>query len=198
MRFLETMGQSIGDFDVHDLNLNVQDMLFTYRVVPWMVRDKYLRIAGDRGPAGVSYFMDRSRPYGKDDCMIVTMLDPRVNRDQCDRLHAGLEEFLYVEAYRTVRLPLFDHQVELAIPALSMALTGKFDQVCDTAEKLGFVWLPPARRCALYERGDAAMVLYRDPVTEDFSFRLASSDLDELSRMIAIFRDATGVQSVQG
>src|SRR5262249_38509221 len=98
VRFLETAGRSIGDLDVHDLNFNVEKMLLIYQVAPWVTRDHLVRIAGDRGGTGTSYYMDRTRPYGADDCMIVTMVDPANPRERSEPLQAGLEEFLYVEA----------------------------------------------------------------------------------------------------
>ncbi|MBL8447140.1 MAG: hypothetical protein JNJ44_06975, partial [Zoogloeaceae bacterium] len=52
------------------------------------------------------------------------------------------------------------------------------------------------QRCALYERGDAALVLYRRPTSEAFSFRIGATDPDEFARLMTTFQDAVGVSSV--
>lgn len=196
-RFLQTMGRSIGDFNVHDVDFDVGNLVITYQVAPWIQRDQFLLIGSDRGPTGTRYFLDRGAIYGKDDCMVVTSLrHPTLPVDPLDQLHAGLEEFLYVEAYRTIRLPLFAQQAELAPTPLVTDPRATAANVCAVAERLGFERVPPAQRCALYERGDAALVLYRRPTSDAFSFRIGAKEPDEFSRLMTTFQDAVGVSSV--
>lgn len=63
-----------------------------------------------------------------------------------------------------------------------------------TAEAKGFQRLPPARHCALYERGDAALLRYRHPTHPTFSFSLGGEDPAELERLARDFEKRTGLK----
>ncbi len=191
VRFLKTMGRSVGALRVHDAHFNVAEVLMAYQLAPWVIRDQYLFIAGDRSPANAPYFLDRSAPSGDDDCLVVMMLGHQ--RERCDVLHVGLEEFLYVEAYRSMRLPRLGPSVGLAPVPLTNDPLATAERAGALAEGLGFKRIGPARRSALYERGDAAMVLYRHPHQEAFSFRLAAAEPPELERLVAAFTEETHV-----
>lgn len=198
VRFLQTMGRSIGDFNAHDVDFNVRNLVITYQVAPWIQRDQFLLIGSDQGPTGVRYFLDRGAIDGKGDCMVVMSLrHPSLPLDPLDQLHVGLEEFLYVEAYRTVRLPLFAHRAELAPTPLVMDPRATAENAFAVAERLGFERVSPAQRSALYERGDAALVLARRPTSDAFSLRIGATDPDELARLISAFEDAVGVAGGQ-
>lgn len=187
IRFLKTMGRSIGDFQVHEADFNVEEIVLAYSVTPWLIKDEYLLIAADLGLSGLGYYMDRKTPYGEDDCMIVTIPSgPGIPRDQREPIHAGLEEFLYVEAYQSIRLPLFNFKESLVhVPSPDNA-NSTFDEVCQAAENLNFTRVPPASRCVLYERGDAALVVYRHPLKELLSIHCAADSPEKLLRIVNI------------
>ncbi len=73
VRFLRTMGQSMGGADIGDAYFGIDGNIGTYRAMPWLKRERYLLVAGDEGLSEWDYFMDRARPHGEDDCMVVRM-----------------------------------------------------------------------------------------------------------------------------
>jgi hypothetical protein len=62
------------------------------------------------------------------------------------------------------------------------------------AEENGFKRIPPAKHCALFERGDAALLLYRHPTQPTFSFSLGGEDAAELERLARDFEARTGLK----
>jgi hypothetical protein len=77
-RFLRTMGASMGGLELAEANFSIRGKIGTYLVMDWLRRERYLRVAQDEGLAAWDYFLDRSRPHGADDCMLVRMpLDER-------------------------------------------------------------------------------------------------------------------------
>ena len=66
------------------------------------------------------------------------------------------------------------------------------ENACALAERLGFERVPPATYCALYERGDAALLLYRPPYSNDFQFILAADEDVEFTRLSGTFGLETG------
>ena len=188
-RFLATMGSGMDGFWPLDADFDVEDRLLNYQLNPNLRGSPHLLVAagGPLEPGG-SLYLDRSHPSALDDCMLVVMPpgDPHA-LDQRQPLHAGLEEFLYVEAYRDVRLAAFPSRNEL-IPMLDAepyeATIGK---VLELSQELGFERVPPVVSCALLERGDAALVLYRPPDSDDFSFQLGAAEPRELRRLTDLY-----------
>ncbi|QDE71750.1 hypothetical protein BHS09_34835 [Myxococcus xanthus] len=109
----------------------------------------------------------------------------------------GLEEFLYYEAFKELRLPQLPFRRTFSTPKVASAATRyHLDVVTALAEEKGFKRIPPAEHCALYERGDAALLLYRHPTQPTFSFILGCEDSAELERLAQEFETRTGLKSV--
>lgn len=195
-RFLETMGGGMGGFRVNEATFAPMDIWAAYKAMKWLRRDRFVLVAMDEGLGAWDYYLDRESPHGKDDFMMVRMrleeeFDP-VNRMIS---FAGLEEMLYYKAYATIRLPLLANLVRLGQPDDPQpGRSCRPEDACALAEELGFKRIPPATRCALYERGDAAILLFQDPIKPLFSFDLACDDGRELERMADIFRRRAGVE----
>jgi len=192
VRFLHTMGADMGELALADADFRIEEQVGAYCASPWMRHPRFLQIAQDYSPASWDYYLDRDAPSGADDCRVVQMpLGKKfLATDQQWPLYAGLEEMLYVQAFRTLRLPLLAHAAEFMRTSTA---SGESEAVRAIAESFGFVRVAPEFRSALYERGDAAIVLYQHPVEANFSFRLACEDAGELARLSTSFIEQTGV-----
>ena len=73
-RFLQTMGESMGDFELADAYFSIQGEISVYLAMDWLQRGRYIYLAQDEGPVGWDYFLDRLSPHGADDCMLVRRL----------------------------------------------------------------------------------------------------------------------------
>ena len=184
-RFLDTMGGDMGGFSPLDADFDVVDRLVNYQVNASLKDLPYLIIAGGAPlEPGGSLFMDRSTPYAVDDCQIaVAPYAHELTMDDFSPFHAGLEELLYLEAYRSVRLPLFKGRIEVAIDPDAARDAAVVEEVLTRARETGFERVPPARRSALLERGDAAMALYRHPSSNACSFRIGAAEPTELRHL---------------
>lgn len=192
LRFLQTMGASTGDLEIDRGNaaLSSTNIWYVHESKTWLRGSRYLYIGQDNDLSAYDYFLDRKAPHADDDCGVVRMpLQYDVEEHDVRRVHAGLEEMLYYEAFYQLRLSQFAHQrgfdqlhrgpepARWQSPALIFSL----------AEDLGFRRIPPATRSALYERGDAALLLYQTPDVPAFSFIVAADDASEMGRMTEAF-----------
>ncbi|WP_223753421.1 hypothetical protein [Myxococcus sp. RHSTA-1-4] len=195
-RFLQTMGASMGGLELAEADFAIEGNIGTYLVMDWPQRERYIYVAGDDGLAGWDYFLDRTRPHGADDCMLVRMpLDENFPPEASRPKHVGLEEFLYYSAFKELRLPLLPHRWEFSSPEDPKAAAQyRADLVPALAEEQGFQRLPPAEHCALYERGDAGLLLYRHPTEPTFSFSLGCEDPVEMERLARDFEARTGLK----
>jgi hypothetical protein len=198
-RFLQTMGGGMGAFQVDEATFKPMSIWNAYDQMKWLRRERFVLFAMDRGLAAWDYYLDRAAPYDKDDLMVVRMrLDPDFDPEQRMLVCSGLEEYLCYKAFAVVRLSVLPHLIHLRMrepPHARDQCTP--EHVCALAEKLGFSRVSPARRCALYERGDAAILLYQDPVRPLFSFRVASDNEKEVRRLAERFQQDVGVVEQQ-
>ncbi|RJS17032.1 hypothetical protein DRW03_28610 [Corallococcus sp. H22C18031201] len=112
-------------------------------------------------------------------------------------MYAGLEEFLYYEAFKELRLPQLPFRRKFSSPEnADAAALYRSDGVTALAEEQGFKRIPPAEHCALYDRADAALLLYRHPTQPTFSFILGCEDSAEMARLTQEFETRTGLKSV--
>jgi hypothetical protein len=198
LRFLQTMGTSTGEFAFAEASFSIDGTIMTYQAEPWLRQGRFISVAGDNGLSDWDYFLDRSRPHGADDCMLVRMpleegFPPEASRPE----HAGLEEFLYYEAFKALRLPLLPYRRHFSSPEDPGAdVRYRSDIVSALAEEKGFKRIPPAEHCALYERGDAGLLLYRHPTKPSFSFSLGCEDPAEMERLVREFEARTGLKGV--
>lgn len=198
LRFLQTMGTSTGEFVFAEASFSIDGTIMTYQAKPWLRQGRFINVAGDNGISDWDYFLDRSKPHGADDCMLVRMplvesFPPEAGRPE----HAGLEEFLYYEAFKALRMPLLPHRREFSSsegPGASAQY--RADLVTALAEEKGFERIAPTQRCALYERGDAGLLLYQHPTAPTFSFRLGGEDPVEMEQLTRDFEARTGLKGV--
>lgn len=202
-RFLATMGGSMGEFEPLGGNFDVYDRVMNYQLDSGCLAGSthLLIAAGDVLEPGGDLFLDRSEPYGKDDCLLVIAdcgpSGDRLNLEARKPIHAGLEECLYVEAYRDFRLPLLTLCAECALATGVKPSAAISEQVLRTAKNLGFSRVPPATRSVILERGDAAMVFYRDPHSERFLFQIGADRPEELLRMVDVFANEVPLRRVR-
>ena len=197
LRFLQAMGTSTGEFAFAEASLSIDGTIMTYQAKLWLRHGRFINIAGDNGLADWNYFLDRSRPYGADDCMLVRMpleegFPPEASRPE----HAGLEEFLYYEAFKALRLPMLPHRRKFSsLEDPGAAARYRADLVFALAEEKGFERIGPTRRCALYERGDAGLLLYQHPTASTFSFSLGCESPAEMEQLARDFEARTGLKA---
>ncbi|WP_240358224.1 hypothetical protein [Myxococcus vastator] len=197
-RFLETMGESMGGLELAEASFTIGGTLSVYRAMPWLLRGRYIAVAGDNGPSSFDWFLDRAHPHGADDCLVVRRaLEENYPPEASSPQYVGLEEFLYVEAFKELRLPQLPFRRRFSSPDVAAAsVRSRSDGVTALAEEEGFKRIPPAEHCALYERGDAALLLYRHPIQPTFSFVLGCEDAAELERLTQAFETRSGLKSV--
>lgn len=197
VRFLQAMGKSTGEFAIHSGNadLSSDGLAKMPRIFVWLKGSNLLYIGQDNSPDASDYFLDRGHPSGLDDCWVVQMsLNPPVNVQNAFKAHIGIEEMLYYEAFDSIRLPLLPHHAELTHSTDGdPAHWPKARAVNELAERLGFERIPPAQRCALYERGDAALLLYQKPDSPLFRFKLAARDASDVIQLAETFVRELGV-----
>jgi len=194
LRFLRTMGSSTGDLELRhgDTKLtSVMKVWSTYNVLRWLARPpftSYLFVAQDRSPSGYHFFLDRNAPHGADDCMLVQMpTDPAFKPAQRSPVHAGLEEFLFHEAYAAVRLPLFPlHEYQVSVPGVEDDVIAAIAAV---AARLGFERLPSTTRSPIFERGDEAVLLHRPPESESFWMTVSAYDRAAIDGVVTAVGD---------
>jgi hypothetical protein len=193
-RFLETMGGSMGDLKIDEATFKPMSLWNAYDQFEWLRRERFVLFAMDLGLGAWDYYLDREAPRAQDDALVVRMrLDEDFDPTQRMLVSAGLEEFLFYKSFAAVRLSMFEHTVRLRQPEDS-ARTGHCtpEAACALAEAQGFRRLPPATRCALYERGDAALLLYQHPFLPAFYFQVACDDTKEIHRIAEGFRRELG------
>jgi hypothetical protein len=195
-RFLRTMGGSVGGLEVAEAMVDIEGVIAAYLHFPWLKRERYLMIGGDSGLAALYYFLDRSRRHGSDDCMLVRMpLNKAFDADAHFPVHAGVEEWLFYETFKSVRLPLLAHRIEFKEDRVPPTTHAKRAQVVHAfAEEHGFSRIPPAERCALYDRSDAGLLLYQHPIEPTISFTLGCDDPHELARLAKELETRTGLR----
>src|SRR5690242_16049476 len=117
-RFLQTMGESMGDLELAEANFSISGKIRAYIAMDWLQRGRYIRVAQDEGLDGWDYFLDRSSPHGADDCMLVRrLLSKNYPPEGSHPKHVGLAEFLYYEAFKELRLPLLPYRRDFSSPA---------------------------------------------------------------------------------
>ena len=197
-RFLETMGESLGELELAEASFSIDGALGIYIAMPWMQRGRYIFLAGDNGLNSWHWFLDRLSPRGTDDCLVVRRaLEENYPPEFSSPQYVGLEEFLYYETFKELRLPQLPFRRRFSSPEdASTAAHYRSDEVSALAEEKGFKRIPPAERCALYERGDAALLLYRHPTQSTFSFILGCEDSAEMERLVRDFETRTGLKGV--
>ena len=198
-RFLETMGESMGGLEIAEASFSVEGVLNVYVAKTWLQRGRYIPVAGDNGPSSFDWFLDLAHPHGADDCLVVRRaLEKNYPPEASSPQYVGLEEFLYYEAFKELRLPQLPFRLRFSTPDdAAAAARYRSDLVTALAEEKGFKRLPPAEHCALYERGDAALLLYRHPTQPTFSFILGCEDSAEMERLAQEFETRTGPKSVR-
>lgn len=197
-RFLQTMGESMGALELAGATFSISGAINTYIAMRWLRGGRYIHVAQDEGLVGWDCFLDRLSPHGADDCMLVRrLLSENYPPEGSHPEHVGLEEFLYYEAFKALRLSVLPYRRNFSSPEdPGAAARYRSDIVSALAEETGFKRIPPAEHCALYERGDSALLLYRHPTAPAFSFSLGCEDPKEMERLAHDFEARTGLKSV--
>ncbi|WP_254626336.1 hypothetical protein [Myxococcus sp. CA039A] len=198
LRFLQTMGSRMGGLELAEADLSIDGKILTYQTLSWLRHGRCLLVAGDNGPAGWDYFLDRAKPHGGDDCLLVRMpLEKNLSPDTAHLAHVGLEEFLYYEAFKAVRLSALPYRRVFTSPdAPNSAPRYRSDLVSTLADEHDFKRIPPTERCALYDRDDACLLLYRHPAAPMFSLSLGCEDPVKMELLASEFEARTQLKGV--
>lgn len=197
-RFLETMGGSMGGLELAEASFSIDGTLGVYSAMPWLQRGRYIFLAGDNGLFSRHWFLDRLSPHGTDDCLVVRRVLAENNPPEASSpQYVGLEEFLYYEAFNELRLPQLPFRRKFSSPEnADAAARYRSGVVTALAEEKGFKRIPPAEHCALYERGDAALLLYRHPAQPTFSFVVGCEDAGEMEQLAKDFEARMGLKGI--
>ncbi len=195
-RFLNAMGGGMGELEPREAFLEIGGTIATYDHAPWLKRRRYVLIASDLGLSDWYYFMDRSRPHGEDDYLVVRMpIDEDFPPDASEPTFVGLEEFLYYGTFETLRMSQFKQRLHFEVSEFNpQPLTSPPEGVCALAEQHRFRRVAPTQRCALYDRGDAALLLYQHPIEPTYEFWVHCDDEVELGRLKIAFENLTGMR----
>jgi hypothetical protein len=174
LRFLRTMGGSPPKHLVPELHLGVDEIRLALMLAPWLKDERYLILTRHDG-YDADIWMDRGTPTGSDDAMLV-IAEPMETPDVPHRtpFAVGLEDFLYVEAFRAHRLSLFDHRARArTAPPADASVVGR---ALALPEQLGFSRLAAHLTSGLYERGDAAVIVRRAPFDAEIDVYIACEE----------------------
>lgn len=191
-RFLQTMGAGMGELELEEAHFSIEGALMTYQINPWLYQGRCIYVASDSGLAGWDYFLDRTRPHGEDDCMLVRMpLRESFSPDEAHHESVSLEEFLYCESFRALRLGQRPQRHTITSPEdPTAAARYRPASIAARAEAEGFRRISPVEHNAIYERGDASLLLRRHPTNSLFSLSIGCEDSDELQRLLHTFKTA--------
>ena len=195
-RVLNTMGGSMGDFEPCEASFEIDGNIGTYNHFAWLRRRRFILVGGDTPLSDWYTFMDRAHPHGDDDCMIVRMpLVEAFPTEDNEAVFVGLEELLYYAAFESLRMSQFKRRLYFGVTRFDPtppAASAK--AVCALAEQLGFRRVAPTPRCALYDRGDAALLLHQHPIEPTYEFWVHSDDDAELGGLKTAFDNLTGLR----
>ena len=116
-RLLETMGASQGELELAEASFSISEATGVYIAMPELQRGRYIFFAGDNGLSSRHWFLDSLSPHGSDDCMVVRrVLAENIPPEASSPQYVGLEEFLYYEAFKELRLPQLPFRRKFSTP----------------------------------------------------------------------------------
>ncbi|WP_437992735.1 hypothetical protein [Sorangium sp. So ce145] len=170
-----------------------------YALAPWMPPRRFLYVFGDASPDGQHYFLDLDAPSEAEDCHVVRFpFGEQTWTTRLTRRFVSLREMLFVLAMTNVHLPIFPHRAEYLSTGGPAGAPPRAEDVAVILERLGFTRLPYPRRCLLFERHDAGILLYRRPDDPGFSLRVGFLDPAKLRGFEAVIEDAAGLSRWRG
>jgi hypothetical protein len=190
LRFLRTMGGSPPRLLVDALFLGVDPMRRALLSADWLKDDRYL-ILTKWDAVDAMIWIDRATPTPPDDAMLVSSPWMDTPEPQPKTPHAwGLEDLLYVEAFRGHRLAMFDHHA-----ALATTDTPDAAQLADALARplgLDFERLAPTLTSGLFDRGDAAIIVRRAPRDAALHVHIAAETPETLAPLVDAFAGRPG------
>ncbi|WP_437571836.1 hypothetical protein [Sorangium sp. So ce542] len=170
-----------------------------YELAPWMPPRRFLYVFGDASPDGQHTFLDLDAPSEAGDFQVVRFpFGEQTWKTRLTRRFVSLREMLFVLAMRNVHLPTFPHRAEHLSADGPAGAPPSAEDAAVVFERLGFTRLPYPRRCLLFERQDAAILLYRRPDEPGFSIRVGMRDAAKLRSFQAIVEDSAGLTEWRG
>lgn len=197
--FAQVMGQDGGPLLAHVNAYQPRwDVGQIYRVLPdsELPPRRFLFIFGDPSVDGQHYWLDLEAPSEEGDSQVVRMPFGHDSwKTKLSPLHVSLREMLFVWAMSQVHLPSFPQRAQYSLRSRDLAPAGFRDaeDLARILERLGFTRLPYPRRCMLFERADAGILLYRRPTGPGFSFEVGMQEPEEFRRVQAIIEENTGM-----
>ena len=162
---------------------------------------RYLFVLGDPSFTSQHYFMDLAAMEDGDAPVFRSTLDDLPTVSDPDYTFTSLRELLYHKAYVHLRLPQLPHQAGFVDAYRAgdehheeSAGREAIEGVEALFSRIGFDRHPFPERCRLYERGDAAVALYRPPEVDRFSFQIGMQEETEFQEMTALLLDHLDLQ----
>ncbi len=155
---------------------------------------RFLFIFADPSPLTRShYWLDLEAQTEEGDFQVVRFpLFQDAWKTDLNRSYVSLREMLYLWAMEYVYLPGFPHRTLYHQGDGQKTTTA--EELAQYFEKMGFVRLPYPRYSMLFERGDAAIGLYRLPDSPHFQIHVGMRSLDKLKYFQAVVEDNTDIK----
>lgn len=181
--FLRFAGRSLGALEVGHAEMRLPQILERYALLEWTPPPPLICIGLDRNPlARASYYLDRSRPWGTDDCAVVRFPLPQRPdtrwQDQAWIDFVALRELLLYWGFLSLRARGLAQQSllppEHATPQQQQAILAAL-------EHWPVARLPEGEVCRVYDGPALAVLVQRNAETSALQVvRLAAHDAREL------------------
>jgi hypothetical protein len=191
--FLRTAGNGLGALEIGEAEFGLRYILERYAIVSWTPPMPLVFIGLDRAPLGTaSYYLDRSRPWGSDDCAVLRFPLP-VDDQRWEDLawvdFVSLRELLLHWGF--ISLLARDVETQVLLRFRDPFLAGeRREQVIAAIEHWPVARLPETEVCRVYEGESLAVLVKRDAETRELhTVRIVARDARELRIRAAMLED---------
>lgn len=201
--FLRSMGASMGDLQYPDTDFRIGRILKLYETSKRRPPPRYLLIGVQVVETYDRYLLDRGAGAGGEDCPVIQadIEEPFETADMLHTLYPSLKDMLFLQAFSMKRMSLLAHRRSF-LPSLVDSGKGRLrsvppnlvDSISRVMSHLGFERLPHTSSLnLLYERGDAALYVSRNPQGYGATAELAAQEEREFKRLTEIILDNTAL-----
>lgn len=191
--FLRTAGNGLGGLEIGEADFRLPKIIERYAIFSWTPPMPLVCIGLDRAPLGTaSYYLDRSRPWGSDDCAVLRFpipLDHQRWEDLAWVDFVSLRELLLYWGFLSLRARDVETQFLLVTPD-GPAVPKQCEQVIAAIEHWPVARLPETEVCRVYEGESLAVLVKRDAETRELhTVRIVARDARDLRIRAAMLED---------